>query len=60
MTHAPSITAELRDLPPVDGWRVSEQTGRARTTCPCGTDTGLTTKADARTTLREHCTPERA
>lgn len=52
--HAVAIASQLRDLPPLDGWRVVERTGQARTTCTCGLDTGLVPAAEAVTTARAH------
>ncbi|MFJ9573583.1 hypothetical protein [Streptomyces bacillaris] len=54
MEHQPSVQAETRDLPPVDGWRRVERTGRARATCPCGLDTGMVPTSDAWGKATEH------
>lgn len=54
MQRSAAIEMEIRDLPPEDGWRVVEKTGRASVTCPCGLDTGLVAATDALRTLQEH------
>lgn len=35
-THDVQITAELRELPPQDGWACWERTGYAHLECSCG------------------------
>lgn len=35
-----TIDNEIRDLPPVNGWRVTEPTGRVSAACTCGRRTG--------------------
>lgn len=52
--HTVRVAVQTRDLPPVDGWRAVERTGQARTTCPCGLDTGLVPTTEAITTARTH------
>jgi len=54
MKHNMRCQVETRDLPPEDGWRVIERTGQARTTCPCGLDTGLIATAEAALIWRDH------
>ncbi|RPK85076.1 hypothetical protein EES46_23320 [Streptomyces sp. ADI98-10] len=54
MQHKPNVQAETRDLPPENGWARAEHTGQARTTCPCGLDTGLIPTAQACDTARSH------
>jgi hypothetical protein len=54
MEHKPNVQAETRDLPPVDGWRRVEHTGRARATCPCGLDTQYIPTTQATAAARSH------
>jgi hypothetical protein len=52
--HIPHLIAELRSLPPEDGWARSEATGRACLVCACGTSTGFIDKADALREAEQH------
>jgi hypothetical protein len=52
--HSPQIVVELRDLPPKEGWRVIERTGRATVTCPCGLESGPIAAPEALRALQEH------
>ncbi|MGI3230581.1 hypothetical protein ACRJ4B_49850 [Streptomyces sp. GTA36] len=54
MIHHPSLVAEVRELPPEDGWARHEATGRACLVCCCGTVTGFVDKADALRVADEH------
>lgn len=54
MIHRPILVAEIRELPPEDGWACYEGTGRACLVCACGTNTGFVAKADAGRAAREH------
>lgn len=54
MIHQPHLTAELRELPPEDGWACHEATGRACAVCPCGLNTGFIDKGEAARTYAEH------
>lgn len=53
-THPANVQAETRDLPPADGWRQVEHTGRARATCPCGLDTGYVPTREAGAAAQAH------
>lgn len=52
--HSVHFQAETENHPPADGWRVVVPSGRARTSCRCGLDTGLADAAEARRVLVEH------
>ena len=54
MLHHSHLVAEIRELPPEDGWACYEGTGRACFVCACGTNTGFVAKADAGRAAREH------
>lgn len=54
MIHHPTLVAEIRELPPEDGWARCEATGRACLVCTCGTVTGFVDKAEALRTASEH------
>ncbi|PRX90838.1 hypothetical protein [Allonocardiopsis opalescens] len=55
---APTLQRDVRELAPVDGWRVIEPAGTGRAWCPCGTDTGTVVWADALSAHQWH-TPVR-
>jgi hypothetical protein len=55
--HRPQLVAELRELPPEDGWARSEATGRACLVCPCGTNTGFTDQDTAAQQYVDHPQP---
>lgn len=40
MIHHPTLTAEIRELPPEDGWRRFEPTGVVTLACSCGYSEG--------------------
>lgn len=52
--HSVHFQAETEERPPADGWRVVVPSGRARVSCRCGLDTGLTDAVAARRGLVEH------
>ncbi len=52
--HDVKITAEIRELPPEDGWRCFEDTGMATLTCSCGHTDGPMLKALARLMAEQH------
>jgi hypothetical protein len=55
--HHVNITSEIEDVPDPElqaRWRERRPTGKARTTCLCGVDTGLVPRADAVETFRQH------
>lgn len=54
MAHTPQIAAEIRQLPPQDGWATYEATGRACVTCPCGLNTGWIPRLTASAQTRTH------
>lgn len=54
MIHRPQLVAEIRELPPQDGWARYEATGRATVVCPCGLNTGWIAKGDAADNARMH------
>lgn len=54
MIHKPRTVAEIRDLPPENGWARVESTGRACTVCCCGLNTGFIDKPEARHIARQH------
>lgn len=54
MQHSPQLVRDLRELPPIDGWAAYEPAGTARTTCPCGLDTGHIPEGEAVTIARNH------
>lgn len=54
MEHVSNVQAEIRSLPPENGWARAEHTGQARATCPCGLDTGLIATAQAWDTAHSH------
>lgn len=54
MPHWPHLIAEIRGLPPEDGWARYESTGRACLVCTCGTVTGFIDKAEALRAAQNH------
>ena len=54
MIHRPILIAEIRDLPPADGWACYEGTGRATVVCSCGLNTGWIPRSEASATARAH------
>jgi hypothetical protein len=54
MIHHPTLVAEVRDLPPEDGWARHESTGRACVVCPCGLNTGFIGRAEAFPAFKDH------
>jgi hypothetical protein len=56
--HATQLIAEIRALPPEDGWSRFEQTGRACAVCPCGLNTGFVDTSHAIAAYRSHIAPK--
>ncbi|MCY0943549.1 hypothetical protein [Streptomyces antarcticus] len=54
MDHRITVVTEIRDLESEAGWGRSEKTGRARTACTCGLDTGITGVQEAIDVGRGH------
>ncbi|MFM9563265.1 MULTISPECIES: hypothetical protein [Streptomyces] len=54
MIHSPTLVAEIRELPPEDGWARCEGTGRACFVCCCGLTTGFIDRAEAIRVAKEH------
>jgi hypothetical protein len=55
--HTPSITKQLREQDPVDGWAVYDDTRTATVVCHCGLNTGWIDIAEAAALWRDHRTP---
>lgn len=56
MVHRPLVVAEIRELPPQDGWACYERTGRACLVCHCGLNTGFIDKAETARLAQQHRT----
>ncbi|MDX2667406.1 hypothetical protein [Streptomyces stelliscabiei] len=54
MIHRPVLIAEIRELPPEDGWTCHESTRRACVVCTCGLNTGFTDRAEATAVFKAH------
>ncbi|WP_060879937.1 hypothetical protein [Streptomyces scabiei] len=54
MIHRPTLVAEIRELPPEDGWACYEDTGRATVVCSCGLNTGWIQRSEASAAARAH------